>query len=335
MPTGDLLPGVYVAEDIYAAQLMFSAKRGSCKLEPYVAADCDATPSSALWIRPGAFGDLLLLTPALRAFREKNPLASVSLACMPQYAPIVASAGFDRIIDYPVSAEDIARFGSVFCLENVIEGNANADTAHAADIFADRVGVKLHDRTPVYEISQVEKDWSKARYPRTALKRVAIHVSASTQYRNYPQHHVVKVLLELAKRGIEVFLIGAPMQWRAESKGVIRNLMLESLDIRQSVAAMATCDVLVAPDSVMLHVAAAIGMQAIGLYGPIHWSNRISGTTVEGIQGNTGCKPCYHNIGPNEGNFPAHCPTAAKGYCGLMESIAPERVVSKVQLLLK
>jgi ADP-heptose:LPS heptosyltransferase len=334
----DLLPGTYVMEDLHAAQFMLAGKAGSTSIEKYSQDNTNSdSPKKILVVRPGVYGDLLLLTPTLNAIRKKYPHASITVAAFSRYQSILL--GTETIIDYPVKPEQISEYDCVFFMERIIEGNPDAIHKHAVDLFAEKAFVEVPDTDKMlnYKVLDREVEWAKARYPRTEKKRVAIHVSASTQCRNWPQENMVKLIIELAKDNREVFLIGAPGQIGAPNKGSITNLALEGLDIRQSIAAMSTCDVLVAPDSVMLHAASAIGMKAIGLFGPIKWQNRVTGKTTYSIQGHTECEfgACGHNANAREGHFPSYCPTRKNNFCALMAQIKPERVLAKINMMLQ
>jgi len=298
----------------------------------------DEDPKRVLIVKSGAYGDLLMLTPSIRRFKEVYPDCHVSVACLNQYKPILLNSVVDELVDYPVNELDITRNGydCIIYIENAIEGNDEANTMHGVDALALQMGLSpILNKRPVYEVTEFEAEWAKARYPRNEQKRVAVHVSASMPNRNYPEALMTQVIIDLIRKGYEVFLLGAPAQWRVKNVKGLTNLMLENLDIRKSIAAMATCDVLLAPDSVMLHVASAIGMKGVGLFGPVPWSTRVTSDKIHCLQGTTGCTPCCFAGDAFTGPYPAHCPSKTKNMCALLADIKPERIVTKVQLLLK
>jgi ADP-heptose:LPS heptosyltransferase len=334
----DLLPGTYVMEDLHSAQFMLAAQPGKASIAEYKFTDSAVKhPKTILIVRPGVYGDLLLMTPTIRALQDKYPDAVITVATFSRYQSILIGV-VNSVIDYPVRPDDLKAYDAVYFMERIIEGNPLSKETPAVDLFSEKIGLILTNKKLEYTILDRELEWANARYPRTEKKRIGIHVAASTACRSYPQSNLVKLIIDAAQHGYEVYLIGAPGQMNGGNQHGITNLMLEGLDIRQSIAAMNTCDVIVAPDSVMLHVAGALGKKAIGLFGPIKWQNRVvQAPTVYCIQGHTECEygPCGHNANPIEGHFPSYCPTRKNGFCALMAQINPDRVLAKINQLIK
>lgn len=333
LPTGS-----YLAEDYNAAHFMLNAKRGTAKLQSTAIGEKFSEQSrNVLVIKPGAFGDLLLMTPIFRRAKELCPDCKISVSVAEQYAPVlIANQYIDELVDYPVCLNKIKQYDTVIVMENSIEGNPDAGNEHAVDLFAKKFGVQVKDRTLVYNVTEDELAWALARYPRVKdVKRVAVQLQASTKSRTYPQHLLTEVLVKLLKSGIEVYALGSPYEEQSQNRGFFRNLTLEGLNIRQSIAAMLTCDLVLAPDSVMIHAASALNIPAIGLFGPVQWPNRITSTKLYALQGCGNCKPCNWVIEPATGHFPPNCPSREQGHCELLAGIKPERIVAKVNLALK
>ena len=332
-----LNPGKYVAEDYNVAHYMLNSGRGNFRVSPIdLSEKFITTDQNVLVIKPGAYGDLLLATPAFREMKRLNPNCRITLAAMPNYSAVsLFNRDIDEIIDYPVPFDKLVEYDRVIAVENAIEGRNDSGEHHACDLLAEKIGVKLSDRSLVYEVTKDEKAWAAARYERTDKKRVCVQLTASTPCRDYPGHLLTEVVLKLLTKDIEVFVVGHPYQSGAKSDKLLHNCTAEGLNIRQSIAAMQTCDVLLAPDSVMIHAASALGIKTVGLFGPVHWSNRATSDKLYAIQGSKECKPCNHVITPKHGAFPTHCPSKEKGFCALLASIPVERVIAKVELALK
>lgn len=339
-PFGLYLAGEYIVEDMNGATIMLAGHRGSVVMDnmrinpkPFDESK-DWNDRKIIIVRPGGFGDILFTTPALKEIKRRWPRAYVALCCFGRFQPIVSLSYYDEIVPYPLSHDEADKFDAWIFLENVIEGNPEAEKLHAIDITAKRIGLtSLEDKKMDYSLTQEEVDWAAARYPRTDKRRVGIQVEASAKTRTYPAALMVEVIMSLAKRGIEVYLLGDAYQVRVEMKDPVRNLMLEGLTFRQSVAAMATCDAVLGPDSVMIHIAGALDIPALGLYGPFPWALRTAyAKSITSIQGTSGCPiaPCFYHGGPKAPNFPMDGPCHRTGKCEVLASIKPERVVSKL-----
>jgi heptosyltransferase II len=88
--------------------------------------------------------------------------------------------------------------------------------------------------------------------------------------------------------------------------------------LRNAILALAAADVAVSNDSGLLHVAAAIGTPAIGIFGPTspwHWAPLNPLAAVVEIEGELSCRPC-------------HKPTCRMSHHQCMRDISADRVVA-------
>lgn len=337
-------PGHYLVEDLSAADFLMFGHRGATQLyhqaENFRPLDeeKDWNGKKIVIMRPGGFGDLLFLTPSIREIKRRWPTAEVHVCAYSRFQPILMASQADQIVSYPLSLDDAETYDAWCLLENVIEGNPEAESIHAVDIVAKRIGLSsLENKEMAYDLTPEEVAWAAEHYPRSSRSRVAIQIEASGKARNYPGNLLTEVIIRLAQKNIEVFLLGLPGKVATKSTPLVRNLMLENLGFRQSVAAMATCDVLLGPDSVMVHVAGAIHMPALGLYGAFPWALRTAyAPTVEAIQGHGGCDlaPCFYHGSPRAPHFPFDGPCNQSQRCEPMARITPDRIIAKLEKIL-
>ncbi len=105
--------------------------------------------------------------------------------------------------------------------------------------------------------------------------------------------------------------------------------------MRQSAAVLATCDIVIGPDSAIIHLCGAMGIPGIGLFGPFTWQERTKyHPSIFGMNGQAPCSPCRHHARVEPWPLGQVCHTAK--FCVALGSIPPERIVAKVeQMLLK
>jgi len=132
----------------------------------------------------------------------------------------------------------------------------------------------------------------------------------------------------LAEQGSTVAIVGGPDEkpLAAEIAGVagakVRDLT--GPDLRNAILALAAAKAAVSNDSGLLHVAAALGTPAIGIFGPTspwHWAplNPLAATieTATALD----CRPC-------------HKPTCRVGHHRCMRDIAPDQVLEATRAAL-
>jgi heptosyltransferase-2 len=92
-------------------------------------------------------------------------------------------------------------------------------------------------------------------------------------------------------------------------------------DLRNAILALASATVAVSNDSGLLHVAAALGTPAIGIFGPTsawHWAPLNPITAVIETAGELPCRPC-------------HKPVCRLGHHRCMRDISVDRVAISVR----
>jgi len=343
-PVDILTPGEYLATDIVAAQLLLMADGGTMtplaetrRLGSVLEA---CTNPRLLFMRGGGFGDLVLLTPVLREAKRRWPTCHLAVSTMSHYAPVLALLPYiDEIVPFPLPRETAEKFDAWVLYENTIERNPRAKELHMTEVFGEVAGITgIENLLPEYRVKPSELIWCNEAYPRVnGTRRVCVHVGASARCRAYPQNQLGQVCKQMIDRGWEVCLLGAAGEIKLPEKEKLppglRNLTDLGLTFRQSCAVLNTCDCVLGSDSALIHVAGALGVPAVGLYGPFPWQLRTAHCpTTLAISGVGKCAPCFHHVSATLRNhFPADCPSKDKGICEVLASIEPRRIVAKVE----
>ena len=331
---GKMPAGEWIVQDQTAFEIGVIAKRGDCKVSAFEPSEGLRT-GKILIMRSGAFGDLLFATPAFKAFKEANPGKKIYLSCGPLRVPMFDGTDlFDGIEQYPLPADKALDYERIISLESVME---NERDLHATDAFAKALGVTVTDYKPIYALSREE---AIAAIPKVVHDRpkVGIQMRASTNNRDYPPGRWMQVMAELVKRGWTVYIFGTknqiwdfpPPQFRDER---IINLAHQELSFRESAAILAQMDAFVGVDSVWLHMCHVFDIPAIGLFGPFPWKLRTSkAPKTQALAGIGECGPCFHHVHAGS-HFPSGKPCSQIRRCVVMEQIAPDRIIAKVDAL--
>lgn len=325
-----------LVEDVNAGEVMaMSEDRFLCR--PWVHLS-DQEETSVLFILPGGLGDLLNLTPVLKEYRRAlGEYARIAVSCFPQLAGALENLPFSiETIAYPPSVKTADDFGRIVCCERLIHNNPGR---HPVDLFSEAAGIVLmqEEKRAIYVVSEPERIEAGEKFPKGERRRVGMQARASANCRTYPPGLQIEIIRMLHQRGHEVFLFGAAGECVLEDSpahGIV-NLSNHNLTFRQSCAVMETCDAFIAPDSSLCHVAGALDLPTVALYGPFPWQSRtIYHPNIHGINGHADCAPCHwHKRGGQE--WPAHGPCATSGYCHALANIKPTRVVAKIEQIFR
>lgn len=290
----------------------------------------DWNGKTLLFMRSGGFGDHLFLTPIFREIKKLWPSAIVKLACLSSYQEqLLHNPDIDGFEPYPLPLDAWNKAHGRFWLDGAIDKGKTE--VHAVDVFAEAVGITLTDKRTEYFYTQEELDWALAGWPRSKkrTRRLGVQVHASTFSRTYPFAQLRKALDILYMRGWEILLFGDEERMRAAPVEGIH--VITGRTYRQAAALIATCDVVLAPDSSLCHLAGALDIPTVALYGPFNAATRVAyQSSIFPIQGKAPCAPCSHHAKPTS-PWPVGCPALTNGgACVALEGIKPEVVAERV-----
>ena len=272
----------------------------------------------------GGIGDMLMLTPTIRAIKESNPDIPLIVCTSPRYG--VTGVLFDLLknnpyVDKTISVEELIDydFKKFYNFGTGAECGIEAETdRNRIDIFAELGGVELKDKQTVYVVTDREKEWARKWIPH-GKKLIGIQIHTSTAKRNWPEqkslllaHKVVDTWKDTA---VLLFYEGL-IEVKTEPYPNIYTVI--GLPIRLVAALINECQVLIAPDSGLLHIAGALKVKTIGLFGSTPPMSRIS---------------CY----PKASVIVGYCPSGPCWYgkCGrgfeCMDAITVRSVIGKMK----
>lgn len=330
----------YLVEDVNAGEILAAC---TCKLRavhwphdvrrPVYQTGAINGPHSALFVMPGGFGDLVLLTAVIAAWFEDHPYSRVAVSCFERGAPVFdglfAGHAFE-VLPYPTPVTALPNWANLIIMENCVQEAAGQ---HSVDAMAERAGIVVRQKAALYKVSPVEKVWASTVLP-DGPKRVAVQVRASALCRSYPSDLLIYTLRLLLADGWQIVLLGAKGDVEVEPQPDVFNAAAQGYTFRESVALMAKCDVVLAPDSALCHVAGALSLPTVALYGPFPWQERtLYHPSIYAITGQAPCAPCHHHVRANI-QWPLDKPEAEcrknGGYCAALGSISPQRIVAKL-----
>jgi ADP-heptose:LPS heptosyltransferase len=378
--TDTIKAGGYIAENLNGAQLI--ARCGDGTMTPLTETrpfdeKKDWNGKKILIVRAGGFGDLVNLTPVLREIKKRWPNAIIDVSSIGDYGTVLENLSFvDNVLKYPIPVEVANTYDAWIFFEKAIEKNPRAEKVHMTDLFAEIVGLTktgaFSDWTdfkqPAYCVTGPEASWAQVQFPRKpGVRRLVVQVGTSAECRIYPMWYLEQVVNALAQKGFEIFLIDKPGTLSVQSTDKIKNLSGMGLTFRQSAAVLNTADVFLGSDSAFAHIAGALEIPAVALFGPFPWKLRTAySPSITAIQGVGKCSPCFHHENPSKrgDRFPKHCPSKDKvlpgqqidpqrpdmplktGYCqvlggtelksgGVTGGIEPKRVIAMIEKVAK
>lgn len=272
--------------------------------------------------RTGAQGDVLLLTPALAAFRKAYPRihVTVSTACPavlsqnPDVDAVIDALpdpkGYDRFFDLDMAYEKEPLTHPVLAYARALELPTGEPMG----------GLKVYPDAPAVAIAE--------KMIPDGARFALIHVGSipgwvGREWRGaWP-----RVLEEIRKMGFKVARVG-----NDQTPQIPCDADFACWPFMRLAALMKRASLFVGVDSMPFHVAQAAEIPAVGIFGCVEPSLRIVSPRAVGVTAeNVGCLGCHHWL-------PA--PRTATNYCLrgrelCMERLTPERIMEGVKAALE
>jgi ADP-heptose:LPS heptosyltransferase len=180
----------------------------------------------------------------------------------------------------------------------------------------------------VYAVTPEEAQFARAFVAERApagVPRIAVHLFSADTYKDYP--NMPDLVEQLTGIGM-VFLFHSEPIRGFDAERVVK---VDSLPLRLAFAVAAECDLVIAPDSAFVHVAAALGKPALALYGPTDgrlFTRRYPLVSHIDARRELPCVPCWRNES-------IACALTHGRRSACMGVVAPEAVARRARALLE
>ncbi len=299
----------------------------------------DLNGKKIIMLRHGGGGDILFMATGAAELKRKYPKAVIHFAIGEQYRGLIEQSDIvDGVEPIPISLNKWNEYHFHLTFEGIIEDNFRAKELNAYDLFLTQMGFDPQEVPPENKLPKIflsDEEREEAQQKIMSLyslhKKIGIQIESSSPIRNYPQHSFLKVGKLLIDKGYDVYYFGGDGQDRMITS-IVRTLGTNAYNascsnIRDSVLLASFMDCFIAPDSMFIHVAGALGIPVIGIYGPFlgdlrmrYFMNAIS------IDAQTACSPCFMH-----GHFP--CPKGDPSPC--FSLITPEVILEVFEKLIE
>jgi ADP-heptose:LPS heptosyltransferase len=224
--------------------------------------------------RTGGVGDVLMLTPGLRALKETGVHVTFAIDLSTStYSQLLAGCPFvDELIDsrrINHSSYDKVIDVSSVCIRQEHKG---LPLVNRIDLFAKALGVEAKNKVPFYVVTAKEAE--QARSLRTSNKMVVLHVASDDIKRSWPIERYVELITGTEKLSITYLILDweGGRDWSSYSNCID----VSGTDIREMGALIGEADCFIGPDSGPMHMAGALATPSVVLFGSTPPDSRIN-----------------------------------------------------------
>ena len=257
-----------------------------------------------LVIRGGAIGDFILTLPVLAALRRQFPLSRLEVLGYPHIARLALAGGladdvrpiesralagffarggeldaalqsyfnsFAVIVSFLYDPDGIFQSNIARCSQAqfIVGAHRPDDTAglHATEVFLKPLeGLAIFDANPVPRLPL------NSQLP--TLNQLALHPGSGSERKNWPESHWAELLRRLtAETSLQFLLIGGEaegdrLQRLAQALPTARCEICASQPLVEVARRLGRCIAFMGHDSGITHLAAALGVPSLALWGP-------------------------------------------------------------------
>jgi len=261
----------------------------------------------------GGLGDVLMCTPALREIKRRYPNSQLTFAIQREgigddgYYEILKNAPFiDKLIDarlvdrskYTATA-DI----SAVCFPYEKKGLPDRNRI---DLFASHLGISsMENYLPYYAVEpeefQVANSIIKNNMKSKDTKIVSLHIASFDEKRNWPVDNYVKLINFLNKKDDYLFLIFDFNRARSTWSDLPNTYDASNTSMREMAALIEQSDLFIGPDSGPMHMAGALSVKSLVLFGSIPPGARINRyPSHRAYTADIPCLGCWYKACPYE-----------------------------------
>ena len=239
------------------------------------------SPKIYLSRKNGGIGDILMTTPLVRELANKYNIKITygvdygyldgSLEKTLRYNPYI-----DKIVPWKEVEENEFDVVVDLTCPCVAHEQPKAPPVNRIDLFARYVHVKLTDTSLIYVLQDEEIEWARNYITNKNLDKyrqlVLVQPSSSAIHRDLPADKLKYLIVKSVqqKRNVGYLVITHESDNKKDINwNDINNVhILKNLDIRQLAAIMKCCNMVLCPDSSILHLASALHMKTLTIFGP-------------------------------------------------------------------
>ena len=238
----------------------------------------------------GGIGDILMMTPIIKAVKEKYPNSKLFVAVKRKgvrkdsYYLVLKNLKYvDKIIESKyINKKDFDLFYDLTKCCTLYERPGL--TFNRIDLFASACEVSLEDKTPIYDIEIGEK---------LSKDTIAIHIKSEDEKRNWPEKYNYSLInLILRNTKYNVLILDNNLE---ETVNNPRVSYCTNKNIEETAALLKQCKYFVGPDSCFMHFAAAFKIPSLVLMGSIPIEARLKHYSLaKGITSSSDCLECWY-----------------------------------------
>lgn len=263
-----------------------------------------------LIVRHGGIGDLLVISAIFRKINIEHPGMKLLLMTQGKYHSLFKELKYlHDVCDFSINGIfTILKSDYILFLDNSIEHDDDAKRQNIYDLLSIKysgINLENNEKCPIVHIDENSNSYLLEKMPflSKSVKKVGVQLLAASPTRTPSLafwKDVIDIILEKYSDCIVILICDSKYQNIAEevlcffSEKKVFNFGLYSRNINDLVSLITFLDFVVCPDSSVVHLAAALNVPSLSIYGPFPSELRtkyyIQNDSIDAVRF---CAPCF------------------------------------------
>lgn len=263
--------------------------------------DYDASkPVIFLRNRPKGLGDIISSLSAVQALKKKREDISIGYQTYDHFFPLLIHPNLDNIysIDSKLPLAHIIDISSTCArAETVSIEKTGTILKSRNEMFTDAIGLHYDFDKPILTVLDDSVKSIAPLLSKTSEHKghIGLALRSAERWKDYPHNKLL--VKQLLKEGYTVYSIDKDKKLPIEPSGSFSNIT--GLSLTELIAFVSKLDLLISPDTGTLHIAEALGIECIGIFGSMGTERRknIYGKNTVTYVSSSVCnrQPCFYN----------------------------------------
>jgi len=263
-----------------------------------------------LFVKFSGIGDIICTFPAALELKKRHPKAEFIYNCHEDYVCLPRLGGVtNRVTPFPEIG--LVGYWYRFLLSGYYLFASDDDNPNSVPTevyikdFGRSFGVELDGSHPRFHLEPNVLSRMKALLQGQGLppdRMIILHPGPSWPVREWPHENWISLVGELARKGLTNVVrlgVGKTMRFGEVEMTPIPGTfsLVNQLRLEESIALISLADLFIGIDSGLLHIAAALRIPAVGLWGPTSPHLRFASTAGQSfVIGQVECQGCQHRF---------------------------------------
>lgn len=275
----------------------------------------DRAPKKILFIRDIGLGDILMTLPTVRQIKKLYPNSIITYASRAKYHKLLELYNFiNGVEDVLCIDEKLREYDKVYDVRNKLENYRDKkNQRHRVDSIAEVCDIKLISKkieipplATKYK-KRVKKLFNNNDVP-TDKRLIGLVTKGTFRLRSWPMEYAMQLCLSSREnQNIHYLLLAESSEYGFKLSNTTD--LTGKLDLLKLISVVKECDAVISADTGTLHIAGALDIPTIGIFGSIPPVTRIMyyrKCYVLNAHDKVECSPCFDKQFGNRKSF-YHC----------------------------